>query len=106
VSVAVTADCDTTTGTPVLLQADGTAAEQSVTDASPGTNSVRYAGMNIDPNAEVTADILIRVPLSVLAQLRAWLADGHEITPEGLGEGAVNRMLTAAKIPTKKSGKN
>ena len=42
--VTVTAASDTTTGTPVLVQEDGTVAEQSVDDGSPGTNSVRYAG--------------------------------------------------------------
>ena len=42
--VTVTADTDTATGTPVLVEEDGTYAEQSVDDGSPGTNSVRYAG--------------------------------------------------------------
>ena len=43
--VTVTAATDTGTGTPVLVQEDGTVAQQSVDDGSPGTNSLRYAGL-------------------------------------------------------------
>ena len=50
----VTAATDTGTGTPVLLQGDGTLAEQSVDDGSPGTNSVRYAGLYFGDLAEPT----------------------------------------------------
>jgi len=48
VAVTVTAAGDTQAYTPgiVLLQEDGTLAEQSVDDGSPGTNSLRYAGIN------------------------------------------------------------
>lgn len=53
--VTVTAAADTTTGTPVLLQEDGTVAEQSVDDGSPGTNSVRYAGLYYGTSAVLTA---------------------------------------------------
>lgn len=48
VCFTVTAAKDTHIYVPgiVLLQNNGTLAEQSVTDGSPGTNSVRYAGIN------------------------------------------------------------
>lgn len=36
----------TSTAGPVLLQNDGTLAEQNVDDGSPGANSVRFAGIN------------------------------------------------------------
>jgi hypothetical protein len=47
VSITVTADRDTEVYLPgiVLVQNDAAVAEQSVTDGSPGTNSVRYAGV-------------------------------------------------------------
>lgn len=46
VSVSVTADRNTEAVGPVLLQNDGTLAEQNVDDGSLGTNSVRFAGIN------------------------------------------------------------
>lgn len=50
VAITVTAaagmDTDVHTGGIVLLNTDGTLAEQSVTDGSPGSDSVRYAGVN------------------------------------------------------------
>ncbi len=47
VCITVTAGGDTyIAGTPVLLQEDGTLAEQSVVDGSNGVNSLRYAGVN------------------------------------------------------------
>lgn len=48
VSISVTAATDTEVYTPgiVLLENDGTLAEQNVDDGSPGTNSVRYAVIN------------------------------------------------------------
>lgn len=45
VAITDTAGTDTETTGVVLLQEDGTLAEQSVDDGSPGTNSVRYAGL-------------------------------------------------------------
>lgn len=42
---------------------------------------------------EVTANVLIRFPISVYAKARSWLANGEDITPEGLGRGVVKRML-------------
>lgn len=51
------------------------------------------ADFNLDFTSEVTADILIRVPISLYAQVKAWLSNGEEITPEGIGRGAVKRML-------------
>ncbi len=53
--VTVTAATDTGTGTPVLVQEDGTVAEQSVNDGSPGTNSVRYAGFYWGTSTALTA---------------------------------------------------
>ena len=53
--VTVTADTNTGTGTPVLVQNDGTVAEQSVDDGSPGTNSVRYAGFYWGGSSGLTA---------------------------------------------------
>ena len=53
--VTVTAASDTGTGTPVLVQEDGTVAEQSVDDGSPGTNSVRYAGFYYGSALALTA---------------------------------------------------
>lgn len=46
-AITVTASGDTEVHTAgiVLLQEDGTLAEQNVTDGSPGTNSLRYAGL-------------------------------------------------------------
>lgn len=44
VAITVTASGNVETIGVVLLQEDGTLAEQSVTDGSPGTNSLRYAG--------------------------------------------------------------
>jgi hypothetical protein len=44
VAITVTAAGDTETTGSVLLQEDGTLAQQSVDDGSPGTNSMRYAG--------------------------------------------------------------
>ncbi len=46
VAITVTAANDTATAGTVLLQDDGTLAEQSVDDGSPGTNSVRYAALH------------------------------------------------------------
>lgn len=44
-AATVTAAADTEVTGIVLVQGDGTLAEQSVDDGSPGTNSVRYAGV-------------------------------------------------------------
>lgn len=46
VAATVTAAHGTEATGVVLLQNDGTLAEQSVTDGSPGTNSLRFAGIN------------------------------------------------------------
>jgi len=46
VVISVTALTDVEPTGVVLVQEDGTLAEQSVTDGSPGTNSVRYAAVN------------------------------------------------------------
>ena len=57
----VTADGDTATGTAVLLQEDGAYAEVNVDDGSPGTNSLRYAGLNaggVIPTAGANSTLL------------------------------------------------
>lgn len=46
VSISVTAATDTEVTGTVLLQEDGTLAEQNVDDGSPGADSVRYCGLN------------------------------------------------------------
>jgi hypothetical protein len=46
VCVTVTASTDTETYGVTLLEEDQALAEQSITDGSPGTNSMRYAGVN------------------------------------------------------------
>lgn len=59
VSITVTAaadkDTDVHTAGIILLQNDGAYAQQSVTDGSPGTNSVRYAGAYYGGNAPAPA---------------------------------------------------
>lgn len=53
-AATVTAATDTEVTGIILLQGDGTMAEQSVNDGSPGTNSVRYAGAFSGLNAPPT----------------------------------------------------
>lgn len=54
-AVTVTAATSTNVTGIVLLQQDGTLAQQNVDDGSPGTNSVRYAGLFSGLNAVPTA---------------------------------------------------
>lgn len=46
ITVTAAADTEVYTAGIVLLQEDGTLSEQSVSDGSPGTNSMRFAGMH------------------------------------------------------------
>jgi hypothetical protein len=50
-AATVTAPSDTQATVPVLLQEDGTLAEQSVDDGSPATSSLRFAGLSSGLNA-------------------------------------------------------
>lgn len=54
VAITVAADGDTETAGVVLLEGDGILAEQSINDGSPGSNSLRFAGINSGLSGIVT----------------------------------------------------
>lgn len=58
VAMTVTAAANTSATGYMLLQEDGTLAEQSVDDGSPGTNSMRFAGLFTGHN-QVTTDVSV-----------------------------------------------
>lgn len=69
VAVSVTAVGDTDTAGVTLIQEDGTLAEVSVDDGSPGTNSVRYgaimSGLSAPPAAGANSTVLQTIDFGV-----------------------------------------
>lgn len=92
-SITVTASGDTATGTPVLLENDGTLSEQNVTDGSPGSNSVRYAGgfsgLNSPPSVGANSTSLASVDDGTTAHVICYeTVAGQGSRPVGFSSGS------------------
>lgn len=88
IAISVTAGFDTwIPTTPVLAEANGAVVENAITDNSPGTNSVRYAGCYYGGTAVVQGANSTLLPTIVIASARS--AGAVRETTAGQGSRSV-----------------
>lgn len=86
------ADTEVYTAGIVLLQTDGTLAEQSVTDGSPGTNSIRYGGLTSGLDAVPSNGANSSGPTGISIDVGAMTATSVYETTPGQGSRSVGHV--------------